>query len=633
MSPQLLGKRLRSNSRVSSSTRRAALEPPSPDITPNPKRLRRTGSEMDNDNDSNKENVPPEHQYSPSLLHSASSPDASTATPRSLRANRRATTTATTAISTPRRRHSPPRSRASSQSLETPTKTLARLSLATPPSTPEVPPVSKPLPPHVRARALLRAQASDTSPIIGRETERDVILSFIKPFLADSRSELDPTSLYISGAPGTGKTALVNDVLKTINDMRVIYVNCMTLGGKDGLMGVWERCVNEMGATKGRLGTTSKIAWSIEFEKLFMDQKSILVLDEIDHLDPSTAFSLASPSLCIIGISNTHTLTHAHSTSHTKTLHFEPYTAAQMKAVLTARLAELALPTSPSDSVHTDPPSKPIFPAPTIALLAMKIASQTGDIRSVFSVARRALDLAVSQSQSQHSDSKITISVSPAHIISALKATPTASATSTTTIKKSGLDLVTRVRNLGLHARFVLAAIHIASRRIREGLPLSSSSSNSKTKEKNNPLQGQQGIPTIEMTAMHAFYCTILTRSTAGAFVPVGRGEFGDLVMLLEGTGLVSVAGASACPGPGRKPKMVQGQGQKVGLAAGTVAAEVVRGLVGSEGVDSEDGAVGEGEVRAIWEREVAKIAKDVGAREREERGGRKGEFEGAEED
>jgi cell division control protein 6 len=137
------------------------------------------------------------------------------------------------------------------------------------------------------------------------------------------------------------------------------------------------------------------------------------------------------------------------------------------------------------------------------------------------------------------------------------------------------------------------------------------------------------------MTALHAFYCTILGRSTAGAFSPVERNEFGDLVMLLEGSGLVSVVGANMSTGAGRKPKMIQGQGQKVGLAGGTVEAEVIRGLAGSEGSgpDSENGAVGEGEVKAVWEREIAKIARDMGTREREVRGRRKGEFEGAQED
>lgn len=117
MSRQVLGKRPRSNSRLSLSpsrsptpsykTRRITRELPSPDPTPNPKRVKASSTKLEyNDGDSNKENIPP-HIISCSLtspIASANSSSlsstsdattsASTMTPRALRASRRASTQA-----------------------------------------------------------------------------------------------------------------------------------------------------------------------------------------------------------------------------------------------------------------------------------------------------------------------------------------------------------------------------------------------------------------------------------------------------------------------------------------------------------------------------------------------------------
>jgi cell division control protein 6 len=51
--------------------------------------------------------------------------------------------------------------------------------------------------------------------------------------------------LYISGLPGSGKTALVNSVLDKLDssDLKVISINCMALNGIDAL---WERLLEEL---------------------------------------------------------------------------------------------------------------------------------------------------------------------------------------------------------------------------------------------------------------------------------------------------------------------------------------------------------------------------------------------------
>lgn len=55
------------------------------------------------------------------------------------------------------------------------------------------------------------------------------------------------TTLYISGSPGTGKTALVNAVLCDLNksqtDVKVISINCMALNNVDAL---WVHLLDEL---------------------------------------------------------------------------------------------------------------------------------------------------------------------------------------------------------------------------------------------------------------------------------------------------------------------------------------------------------------------------------------------------
>ena len=726
MSRQVLGKRPRSSSRLSSppssrpqtpayKTRRITRELPSPDPTPNPKRVKGSSIEVDRDDDSNKENIPPIAALGPltpaRVSANSFSPNstsdmvnlANTLTPRAQRASRRASIQ--TSRHTPgdlnvhiyvktylnfipvsrHRSFARPHADASSSvadslvsertgqigsPLNTPSRDFSRLSFTTPPPTPELislPPLvkdasEKPASLYARARALLRPQGYEIEPLIGRERERSHILDFLTPFVSGQSSLDNVASLYVSGAPGTGKTALINQILSSppfVNDQKasrssvhVINVNCMALGAKDGLLGVWECCLNKLGLPKEtKRGSPTKVDWSQRFNKLFRDRKwfemilnwchiysqvcsSILVLDEIDYLATSTSTSPSSSAsqlfaiaaapqtrdcLRVIGISNTHTLTHAKPSSHTRTIHFEPYTGAQMKAILGARLAGLS-------NSHT---TVKLFSPATLALLTMKIAGQTGDIRTVFSVARRSLDLAVTGSPSSAD-----VTVTPAHVLAAFKASHASIGSSS---GPSGAETVTRVRNLGLHARFALAALLLATRRIISGLSLSSSSSSvlNTFKEKSNyqSVPGGDGAPpAIDVTALHGFYTTILSRGAAAAFCGLGRTEFTDLVGLLEGNSLVEL---SQGRGFGSKTKGSGKNLQVVSIASGIRIEELVRGLVGSPANENMDDAavdVKEEEVRHIWEKETARIGREIKAKFGNT-GIKNAGFEGAEED
>lgn len=156
--------------------------------------------------------------------------------------------------------------------LESRSRTQQRVTPQSHPSPPSTPQVS-----HIsRSRTYLRPQSQEsTTPLVGRDQERNIIHSFLDPFLTDTADEGSLVGLYISGAPGTGKTALINELVSSISagSIRTIFVNCMTLENRD-LDGVWERCAAELRITRNGKRTSSlKNDWPKHFAKLFDDKK------------------------------------------------------------------------------------------------------------------------------------------------------------------------------------------------------------------------------------------------------------------------------------------------------------------------------------------------------------------------
>lgn len=137
----------------------------------------------------------------------------------------------------------------SSLGTRTPSTTLSQLALATPPPTPP----SLLVPIYARARALLRPTSNGALLLSGRATERALISEFITPFVeAKNPASTQYTSLYISGSPGTGKTAVVNSVISELAippTCAVITINCMALNDIEFL---WSRLVDELSPPKAR---------------------------------------------------------------------------------------------------------------------------------------------------------------------------------------------------------------------------------------------------------------------------------------------------------------------------------------------------------------------------------------------
>lgn len=155
-----------------------------------------------------------------------------------------------------------PRRNASLASLPpaTPSTEILQLAISTPPPTPP----TALLPLHARARGLLRSTCNNTqAQIAGRETEHAAIFDFLTSSMQGTsvNNESTPSSMFISGSPGTGKTALVTAIIRKlstehITDVKVVSINCMALKGLDAL---WERMIEELSDGSQRKNSAKKL--------------------------------------------------------------------------------------------------------------------------------------------------------------------------------------------------------------------------------------------------------------------------------------------------------------------------------------------------------------------------------------
>ncbi|KZT11082.1 P-loop containing nucleoside triphosphate hydrolase protein [Laetiporus sulphureus 93-53] len=618
---------------------------PSPDPTPDPKRPRTSFTQFDDDG--NKENVPPfvvEYINSPSV--------------RMTRPFRR--TNSETANSF--RENTPPRRRSSASNTlsapQTPVNPLSQHALATPPSSP--PQILRPL--HMRAQALLRSTCNDRTEFAGRQVERETMRDFIMSLISQTADSVSASTLYISGLPGTGKTALVNAVLESLatevkqGGVQVFFINCMALHGVDA---VWDRLaeilnIREKVVSVGRKSKKPKETPIELVERFFAEreQKCIIILDELDHIT-STAQSLNSlfmlahsnvSKVRLIGIANTHTLTSSSTASSSvkslagvETLHFAPYCPQDLVDIVNSRLSSL----SNDDDIAER--FKEFLPALAVTLLSRKIAAQTGDVRAMFEVLRGAIDLAATPTSPDSLMSHMP-SVTPSCILTALKAylsvsaqaksassssSPSASQGTTKTLSDS--ETIIKVRELGLQQRLALLALLSARKRVEAGLALSSSHpAASPTKSARSPIKRTQSVPTIstapslDVMQLHSYYSSILTGDRS-PLPPVSRSEFADLLGMLETAGLVTLSSGSVSllgsPSKSRRRigrttsfNMTGAKGcQEVRLTEGVRVEEISRCL-GIADSQSETSDVREEEIRAIWEQECARIAREVKA-------------------
>ncbi|KAI1465803.1 cell division control protein Cdc6 [Daldinia caldariorum] len=250
----------------------------------------------------------------------------------------------------------------------------------------------------------LFSRSADPGQLIGRDEER----SQLKEFLQRCSKPNPNGCIYVSGPPGTGKSAMINEVTQELVEKKTVkkaYINCMSIKSSKDLYGTLiDQICDETDISEGDAAAT--------IEKLFIPRKKtndvyLIVLDEIDHiltLDLESLYRIfewsmqKSSRLVLIGIANALDLTDRFlprlksRNLKPELLPFLPYSAAQIKSIITTRLKSLVPEGSPLPFIH---------PA-AIELCSRKVSSQTGDLRKAFEICRRALDLVEAETKQKH---------------------------------------------------------------------------------------------------------------------------------------------------------------------------------------------------------------------------------------
>ncbi|KAJ3302163.1 AAA ATPase [Kappamyces sp. JEL0829] len=266
-------------------------------------------------------------------------------------------------------------------------------------------------------------RCSTPKKLVGREHERTVITDFVSKALGVApATSPQGGSLYISGCPGTGKTALVSEVLDTLHTQTTpktrftrAVINCMTANPKV----IYARTLEQLG-----LDVSGPLDPEATLTEVFCKGKGkngmiVLVLDEIDHLitrDQNVLYNffewakLPSSRLVLVGIANALDLTHRFL-PRLKTKNFEPqylsfapYKVEEISAIIKDRLQGLD-PGTPLTPVaiagetakpgDIDTPTKKsgcLMQPMAIELTARKLAG-TGDLRKALDVCRHAISM------------------------------------------------------------------------------------------------------------------------------------------------------------------------------------------------------------------------------------------------
>ncbi|KAL4821711.1 P-loop containing nucleoside triphosphate hydrolase protein [Aspergillus spinulosporus] len=457
-----------------------------------------------------------------------------------------------------------------SAEVRTPTKARYRNALDSPPITPKhrVQVGAKALTPrtprqlgtpttvqtiYTQARQLF-ARGASSGRIIGRDAEKEKLTSFI----TNSMKLKKGGCLYVSGPPGTGKSALVKEVLSEVDikPARVAQLNCASMRtARDVYSKLTEDLCDDDDVFKKSEADRLKSMFLPDKKQTSKQDMFLVMLDEIDHLLTSDAGILQSlfewslqgeSKLLLIGIANALDLTDR-SLPQLKAknlkpllLPFLPYNASQIADVVVERLRSL-LPGGQAE----DPNFIPFVQPAAIQLCAKKVASQTGDLRKAFELIKRAIDVIEQETMQKHdmqnsnSPSKTilvennNLSSSPKHSLtratSALPYTimtaPRASIAHVAKITSSvfGQGTTQRLQCLNLQQKAAICALVALDRKRRENdIP-------------QTPSKSKNLAPTVKQ--IFDAYCTLCR--TDNILHPLTATEFKDVLGSLETLGLV----------------------------------------------------------------------------------------------
>lgn len=353
---------------------------------------------------------------------------------------------------------------------------------------------------HVAKRAFHR---SGSFKIVGRVEEKAELTSFWYDKVESGKG----ASIYISGNPGTGKTALVDELItELMGDTKVIKINCMML--KDPL-----KAFHEISQLIPSLKITDKNPFIIlnALEGYFCndssDKMTVIIIDEVDQIgmkDPELLCKLlAMPYLenakvSVIGIANSMDLTERFLprlkllNCEPEVLHFPQYTVADITLILCDRLERINSTTSLE--------GRPFIDKSAIELTARKVAS-TGDLRRALDMLRQAIDLAEDEYKLSANVNASGALVKLSHVVKIMEK-----------FGSSQSGPLVLLKSLNLHQKVILSAI--------VGFPQ------------------EKGGPVLTIQKLYEEYCAGASRPPK-LYDSVTRSEFIDLISNLESMSLI----------------------------------------------------------------------------------------------
>lgn len=468
---------------------------------------------------------------------------------------------------------------------------------------------------------LLFARGAEPGQLVGREAEREQLARFL-----DRCSSASPGGcLYVSGAPGTGKSAMITEMTRGLAErsddgVRCAYINCMSIKSSKDL---YATLLSELGLD-GDVADADAV--SALQQAFCADARPSTVyqvtLDEMDHILTMGLESLyrvlewslqPSSRLALIGIANALDLTDRFlprlksKNLKPELLPFLPYTAAQIKNIVTTRLRSLM------------PPGKegyvPFIHPAAIELCSRKVSSQTGDLRKAFEICRRAVDLVEAETRWKHEEEarermlQMTPSKKPlgekinragppspgssASILHAMTASLKALTAETTPRASIGhLNKITaaafsngttqRLGTLNLQQKAALCALVAFEKRARSTAAVAST-----------PSKSQTLAPTVKV--LFDAYCRLCTRDSL--LHPLSSSEFREVMGSLETLGLVNTVEGKN--GSFAAPQTPSRRGRRVAVGSGGDERRIAS-AVGDKDMASLTEGVGAGILKSI---------------------------------
>ncbi|KAK7502257.1 hypothetical protein BaRGS_00006621 [Batillaria attramentaria] len=323
------------------------------------------------------------------------------------------------AVSTPRSRGKGRRSQTATP--KTPRTPSVRKSISG--ATPRIPSRSKPLASPgtalEEARARLHVAAvPDTLPC--REQEFEDIFRFVESKLLDGTGGC----MYISGVPGTGKTATVKEVVRTLNQaydsgdlpkFNFIEVNGMRLTEPRQ---AYVQILKELTGQKATPDHACELLDKMFTTSAHRRDTTVLLVDELDLLwtrKQDVMYNIFDwptkprARLIVLAVANTMDLPERIMIKRVSSrlgltrMTFQPYTFRQLEEIVTSRMTGLS-----------------VFDSDAVQLAARKVAAVSGDARRALDICRRSTEIAERETESE-GGSKEDVLVKISHVDAALK--------------------------------------------------------------------------------------------------------------------------------------------------------------------------------------------------------------------